>query len=310
MSTPKTEDDLKSLQKKIKYSTIGAVVIVAVVFCSYIGYLGIYNDLSLSTDSGIWGSFGDFIGGLLNPIIAGLAFYWLTQSVLIQKKELSDTQSVLADTEKTQRIQRFENSFFSLLEQMNTVFSQLNSPDHNQTISTNAVSRQSSSSKLSRLYKEVNDSSPSIGAMFIVFRNNSSEINHYYRIIYQLLKFILTNNGGSDNYDKSFDSLLLEKRTPSEKFYSNIVRSFLNKEVTFLLAINCINLEKTKFSNGDEYINFHEFRKLIERYEILEHIEQLEFTSQLTNFYDEKAFGKNPIAIKIYAKKKQYSLTN
>lgn len=35
-----------------------------------------------------WGQFGDFVGGVLNPLISFGAFYWLSTSVLMQKQEL------------------------------------------------------------------------------------------------------------------------------------------------------------------------------------------------------------------------------
>lgn len=313
MSTKEKEDDLKDLQKKIRFSTIIAIIIVTTVFSSYIGYLGIYKDLQISNDSGSWGTFGDFIGGLLNPIIAGLAFYWLTQSVLIQKKELSETQNVLKETEKTQKKQRFENSFFSLLEQMNAVFSQLNTSDKESTNNISTLTFKNSSSKLSRLYNKVHKKSPRIEMMFLEFRKNSSDINHYFRIIYQILKFIFTNNYNSDFKD-SLDNV--RDATPTEKFYSNIVRSFLNHEITLLLAINCINLKDSQhtFESCDDidtdYIYFDDFKKLIEHYSLLEHIENILDIPNIIDFYEKKAFGKNPNALKLYAEKERKLLCN
>ncbi|MFC3359026.1 hypothetical protein ACFSKY_13560 [Azotobacter chroococcum] len=63
------------------------------------------NDQQLSTDAGLWGTFGDFVGGLINPLIAYFAFYWLTQSVLIQKTELSETKDALIAAQLAQQEQ-------------------------------------------------------------------------------------------------------------------------------------------------------------------------------------------------------------
>jgi hypothetical protein len=41
----------------------------------------------------------------LNPLVAFFAFYWLTESVRIQKKELSDTRSALQKTSEAQEEQ-------------------------------------------------------------------------------------------------------------------------------------------------------------------------------------------------------------
>lgn len=50
-----------------------------------------------------WGQFGDYLGGLLNPVVAFAAFYWLTQSVKLQKQELSETRAELKGATDAQR---------------------------------------------------------------------------------------------------------------------------------------------------------------------------------------------------------------
>ncbi|WP_054772556.1 hypothetical protein [Methylogaea oryzae] len=42
---------------------------------------------------------------MLNPIIAYLAFYWLTQSILLQRDELSATKKALEESAKSQEKQ-------------------------------------------------------------------------------------------------------------------------------------------------------------------------------------------------------------
>lgn len=42
------------------------------------------------------GQIGDFVGGLLNPVIALLAFVWLRRGVLAQQQELAETRRPLA----------------------------------------------------------------------------------------------------------------------------------------------------------------------------------------------------------------------
>ena len=91
--------DLEKLERQVKWSRVIAVLIGTVVIGAY--SLNFYNsNLSPSTDS--WGQFGDYIGGILNPIIAYLALYWLTQSVLLQKQELADTKQALRDSADAQ----------------------------------------------------------------------------------------------------------------------------------------------------------------------------------------------------------------
>lgn len=77
-------------------------ILVLLVFGIYLGwfYFKLGNTLSFETDA--WGQFGDFVGGLLNPVIAYAAFHWVTQSVLIQGKELAESRQALHATAKAQ----------------------------------------------------------------------------------------------------------------------------------------------------------------------------------------------------------------
>jgi hypothetical protein len=68
-------------------------------------YILIFFGQRLSNDPAEWGQFGDFVGGILNPLVAFSAFRWLVASVQIQKEELSETRLALRDTQKAQQDQ-------------------------------------------------------------------------------------------------------------------------------------------------------------------------------------------------------------
>lgn len=61
------------------------------------------------------GEIGDFLGGVLNPIVALLALLALLRSIRIQRDELRDTRETLADQGKIQDRERAEKTFFELL---------------------------------------------------------------------------------------------------------------------------------------------------------------------------------------------------
>lgn len=90
-----------------------SIVIFAVLLLgSLIGYFWFYvkhlpPDPTATDRLGIgdWGAFGDFMGGLLNPIVAFAALYWLTQSVKLQKTELAETRKALEGSEQAQKAQ-------------------------------------------------------------------------------------------------------------------------------------------------------------------------------------------------------------
>lgn len=48
------------------------------------------------------GTFGDYIGGIINPIVSTLALYFLVKAYYIQKIELTETRTALRDSAKHQ----------------------------------------------------------------------------------------------------------------------------------------------------------------------------------------------------------------
>lgn len=86
------------IETRLKYSLIalGAITISAVA--AYFIWFGLLLEEPLSEDAGTWGEFGDYVGGLMNPLVAACALYWLTMSVRLQKAELSATRIELGLT--------------------------------------------------------------------------------------------------------------------------------------------------------------------------------------------------------------------
>jgi hypothetical protein len=92
----------ETLLKSVARFRSALFVVVVLVLVTYTVWFYRQNGLPLSNDPGSWGQFGDFVGGLLNPLIAYAAFHWVTKSVLIQGKELAETRSALRDAAQAQ----------------------------------------------------------------------------------------------------------------------------------------------------------------------------------------------------------------
>lgn len=97
--------DIENIEKSVKLSRWIVSSIFVVTLGSYVGWFFLSQGQVLSVKSGDWGAFGDFVGGLLNPLIAYSAFYWLTVSVIVQKRELAETKKALVDSSKAQQEQ-------------------------------------------------------------------------------------------------------------------------------------------------------------------------------------------------------------
>jgi len=64
------------------------------------GVMGIF-----SNNTADWGQFGDYVGGILNPIVAFAAFYLLSISIRIQQKELKETKIAIEESSIAQQEQ-------------------------------------------------------------------------------------------------------------------------------------------------------------------------------------------------------------
>ena len=97
--------DVDNLERAIDKSRVFVVIVFITLLMVYVIWFVVGHDQTLSSNANDWGSFGDFVGGLLNPLIAFSAFYWLTVSVLIQKKELGETKKALVESSEAQKKQ-------------------------------------------------------------------------------------------------------------------------------------------------------------------------------------------------------------
>jgi hypothetical protein len=74
-------------------TAVAALSAIAVVFITYIAAFGTRQ----STDSAIWGQFGDYFGGILNPLFALAAFLSALWSIGAQQREARAAASQLAE---------------------------------------------------------------------------------------------------------------------------------------------------------------------------------------------------------------------
>lgn len=85
-------------------------------------YAWTFSHLPHNQDPGAWGTFGDYFGGLLNPVVSTLTLFvavavWQLQreAIALQRSELEETRIILAEQALTARQDRNEQRFFDLL---------------------------------------------------------------------------------------------------------------------------------------------------------------------------------------------------
>ena len=274
-----------------------AVAAFLIILGLYIAY---FKNLSITNDSATWGTFGDYLGGTLNPIISFLALIGLLYTIHQQAQEMQATREELKQAAEQQRqqveqqsrqseifnLQQFESTFFSLLEQHNKVVERIEVESiyeelhniYNKKIDQITTRKPSEELSNSHAIKSI---------------NQHYELKSYFNLLFQILKFIsisLSKNSESNNSEdlkitiKYFDAdnkrskekLSHEYINPQERMYSDILRSFIPNIILKLLALNCLTIDK--FSQDNELDTLYNFQGLLNRYTLLEQL-QLVFTN-------------------------------
>ena len=234
-------------------------------------------------DISVYGISGDFFG-LTNAVFSALAFAMIIVTLWMQKYELKQQREELEITRKVMkqqkeemeeqneslRRQRFENTFFNMLEMHGEIVATICSVQDGKT------GRLAFGSLVTRLFnysrdKIYNNESQkdahgvSIKSYENWYSSRESEIGHYFRTLYNLIRYIDEN--GRD-----------QKMT-----YSRLVRAQLSYHELQLLLYNGLS------KYGKE-----KFKPLIEKYSLLKHLNNTEATKNIKiwfNEYDPTAFG-------------------
>jgi hypothetical protein len=282
-------------------------ILVVAIFL-FIGLLVIYyfNIFPLDEiEKGKWGTFGDFIGGTLNPLFALFSLFAIIYTIKIQTKELELSREELEATRKelegsriaqqeqseslklqnkATKLQIFENTFFQLI----NLFIETRKEFHINLIRRGggAFKLLSNNDRIRLDSSEDNlkyDGKESIVIYLEIikqkYQSNYDSFNKnyeentgtYFGQIYQILKFIDESN------------------IENKQRYVNIFRAQFTKDELEFLFYHCLGT-----------IGKRKFKKLVEDYEFFEHIILNENIQTQLLEYDKKAFGKNEKILKLF----------
>lgn len=291
------------------FSLAGLLVIVCFLF-SLKGEYQFIGDNPILLDK--TAQVGDFIGGLVGSLwaFAGILLFYLAlrlqkKEFELQREELKLTRSELSQTRKesqsqskTMILQRFENTFFNLLQLHHQI---VDSIDDSYTKDLNKGSRRSRPSM--SLVQSKSDYSPNnveiivsgrdvfertfeaiypslanidletFNKKYLIYWSKvQTDFGHYFRNLYRIIKLIDTTNfSASDNED---DFYIKYK-------YTSIVRAQLSDYELVWLLMNCLS------RNGSD-----KFKPLVEKYSLLKNtpINEILMNNNLEKNYAPKAF--------------------
>lgn len=219
---------------------------------------------------------GDFLGGVLNPILSFFSFLALLFTLRLQRRELTATmdelrKSTLAAEKnvhlfteqiQAQRLDAFENTFFSLLKVFNATFEKIN--EHQE-----AQEDLPAGSPLQRLLLQAHAQEDLTAARKVLMADHS-EIDHFISILLEMLKFI----------DQKFP----QDSHSDRMFYANILKAIINQDAFEVVAMYA--------ATHNPKSAYYGFKQLLQKYELLEELDlsapkRQKFISAYTHFFSQ-----------------------
>ena len=270
---PATDDEelhaATQLHARLKYlAYVGAMAAAALLALYFINFSG-----PLSDNADKWGAFGDFVGGVLNPIFGFLALIALLATFALQvrelrisAKELKNSANALLAQNETLAKQSFEATFFQLLRLHNDIVGSidLQSLDHGTTKGRDCF--KVFMKRLDTLLNQAgarSDYEAFLRTYDEFYIQHQHEIGHYFRLLYNIVKLVDRTPG-------------LDKR-----FYTNMIRAQLSSAELMLIFYNCLS------NCGAE-----KFKPLVEQYALLKTMPRTSLPDELLmSKYSVAAFG-------------------
>ncbi|EGR4675497.1 hypothetical protein C4G56_RS23480 [Vibrio parahaemolyticus] len=185
-------------------------LVVSSILIIFISVIGIYTynfyAYEWSEHPEDWGTIGDYLGGILNPIISLLALVYLVKAYRSQKQELAETKNVLEQTERHN--EKLADAQVSLA---NTIESQLSISIDSHAAKLISYKIESRSNYLSFLQKELERVSTALGNKHVFYDLDSNERDshgegHEYRIT--MIRKVKAVSSEIIELEKKLDNLL------------------------------------------------------------------------------------------------------
>jgi hypothetical protein len=104
-----------------RYVVVSAVLICLVLF-SYFAQFYLKLHYVVSDDPEQWGQLGDYIGGVLNPLLSFVSIVLLIRSLSIQLEANKELRLEVEVAKKTEKLRSFEMQLFNMLDSQKTYF--------------------------------------------------------------------------------------------------------------------------------------------------------------------------------------------
>lgn len=202
------------------------------------------------------GQWGDFFGGFLNPILTFITFMGVLITIVLQQRELRESreelkrsaEALISQNDVSSR-QLFENTFFQMLTLHNNIVSSVDIHTHDGKVISGRDCFNLFLQRLSSAFKIVRRSSPELSgeellekAYIYYWRGNNSDLGHYYRYMYNIIRYV-------------------DENETSKPYHIKLIRAQLSDQETVLLFYNSLSSLGEKFSRyAEKYELFDNLR--------------------------------------------------
>lgn len=246
--------DTSKVEKRLWMIVVASVATTLVVVGVYVAqFRG-----SLSEQPEAWGQFGDYVGGVLNPVLSFLALIALLLTIVLQSRglrasqkelknsttELRNSASALRAQNESLRKQTYETAFFQLLRFHNDIVNGIDIRGHSADASATTLGRDCFKVFFQR-FQRAAEKRPAdfVAAYNLFFAQHQADLGHYFRHLYHIVRFVHTS--GVDDPTR----------------YTSLVRAQLSTYELLLLFYNCVSPQ------GEE-----KFKPLVEQYAFLKNV--------------------------------------
>lgn len=241
-----------------------------------------------------WGQLGDFFGGVLNPLLGFLSLIFLLITLTQNQKALNQNKKALNQNEQALKInseelaltreevsgsrsaleaqarilekQNLEGTFFQLLSLYNEIVSSTDITNNTtEYTGRDAFHLLNQDLTMHFNYPKGTNIKEKINNGYLTFyKSKQNEIGHYFRILYNIIKFIDVSN------------------LDDKKRYTNLLRAQLSSSELRIIFYNCLSEEGVKF------------KPLIEKYSLLKFLpldnNSLLFNGEEKSLYENSAY--------------------
>lgn len=210
-----------------------ALFLIATAITTSVLLFGYFN-VDTYTRLGTW---GDFVGGLLNPILTFITFLAVLLTLWLQRAELALTRDemvrsadALEQQGSTLKKQSFENTFFQMLSLHNSILESIDLVnDETGTVTKGRDAFNVFYRRFTKIYRKVRldgngkySVRNSIEVSYFVFwRDGCTELGHYFRFLFNFFRFIQNSGFEKDYYVKLIRSQLSDQELLM-LFYNNL----------------------------------------------------------------------------------------